>query len=164
MAAPAVIRSSDGEHYILSWDLVVVQLWRGTPSVTSVAAANRTIRACIAEHREQTNLLLIIEAGSPVPDLAARRELLRLTRDIIPTMSIAVAVAEGGGFRAATVRSVGIALTALFPHKMPLQIVDTVAHAAPRFAPHLSPTSGGPAAMVSAIAAIRAEIVGQGRR
>jgi hypothetical protein len=120
---------------------------------------NRLARAFTYENRVSVAFLGIVEATSPPPNERARAELAVFSRDTIPRMGLAVLVAEGGGFRAAFVRGVGITLTLLMPHRLPFKFVSTLEEAATHLAPYISATSGGAEGLTRAVNEVRQRIV-----
>jgi hypothetical protein len=117
-----------------------------------------TANRLLANEGGPVTCLFIVEASSPPPNDAARKELARFSRDIVPRMSLAVIVAEGGGFRAALVRGVGVALTTLMPHSVPFKFVNTVDEALALLKLHLSPTAGGAEGLRRALTEMRAQM------
>jgi hypothetical protein len=141
-----------------TWDRVLLSIWRLTATEPSFLELSRVARAFIAEESRPVSYLSIVEASAPPPPDAARQELAKFSRDIVPKMAAAVIVAEGGGFRSAFVRGVGITLTMLMPHKVPFKFASTVKEGAALIGPHLSPSSGGAEGLVRAIADLREQI------
>jgi hypothetical protein len=152
------IQAVDAAHASAIWARTVIVVWRGTPSLDRVQALNRFGRRFVGEGPGAATCLYIVEPSSPPPGDVARRELAVFSREIASKMALAVIVAEGGGFRASLVRGVGIALTALMPHRVPFKFVHDVEEALALLAPHLLPTSGGAAALEAAAAEVRASI------
>lgn len=70
-------------------------------------------------------------------------------------MVLAVVVAEGGGFRAALVRGVGIALSTMMPHRVPFKFVSEVEEALALLGPHLSKAGRGVAGLRDALGKLR---------
>jgi len=70
-------------------------------------------------------------------------------------MHMSVVVAEGGGFRGALVRAVGVTLTTLMPHSSKFKFVNDLNAAARLIAPHLPPGSGGEDALIRATEELR---------
>jgi hypothetical protein len=152
----ATVRAEDADHCIAVWNRTLIQLWRFATSGPAVSGMNRIARALLAEEGGPVTSIGIVEPTSDVPGAEARAELARFSRDFASRMALAVMVAEGGGFRGAIVRSVGVALTRLAPHKVPFKFVDTVEQGAMALAPHLPEATGGPSALMRAIAELRA--------
>jgi hypothetical protein len=53
-----------------------------------------------------------------------RKTLAAFSRDGVSRMSTSVVVAEGGGFRSALVRAVGVTLTTILPHSSKFRFVN----------------------------------------
>ena len=119
---------------------------------------SRVAREFMAEESRPVSYLSIVEASAPPPPDVARQELAKFSRDIVPKMAAAVIVAEGGGFRSAFVRGVGITLTMLMPHRVPFKFAGTVKDGAALIGPHLSPLSGGSVALVRVIEELREQL------
>jgi hypothetical protein len=102
--------------------------------------------------------LFIVERSSPPPGDDGRRNLATFSRDIVKRMSLAVVVAEGGGFRAALVRGVGVALTTLLPHQGNFKFVNDLDAGVRLLEPHLPPSSGGREALVAQVELLRDRI------
>lgn len=153
--AAAIVRAKDGDHCIATWQRVFISVWRFRTPPGAIANMHRLLRAFMAERGDPVSMVMVIESTSSVPDAGGRAELAALSRDLVPKMNTAVVVAEGGGFRVATVRGVAIALTVLMPHKVPFKFVDTVGQASMVIAPYLPKTTGGATAFVGAVAAMR---------
>jgi hypothetical protein len=153
--AAAIVRVRDADHCVATWHRVFISVWRFRTPSGAIANMLRLLRAFMAEHGDPVTMVMIIESTSGVPDAGGRAELAALSRDLVPKMSVAVIVPEGGGFRVATVRGVAIALTVLMPHKVPFKFVDTVSQASVVIAPYLRKATGGPAAFASAVATMR---------
>ena len=71
-------------------------------------------------------------------------------------MAVAVKVPEGGGFRSAMVRGVGVALTVLAPHKAPFKFAGSVAEGAQQLARFLPASAGGAEQLAAAAPEARA--------
>jgi hypothetical protein len=102
--------------------------------------------------------LFIVEAKSPAPDDETRRNFATFSRDIVAQMRLAVIVSEGGGFRGALVRAVGVALTTILPHRSNFKFVNDVDMAAQLLAPCLAPGTGGAAELVRIVEEVRAKL------
>jgi hypothetical protein len=107
------------------------------------------------EEREPISSLAIIEPSATPPSQAARKELSRFYREFAPRMRAAIVVAEGGSFRAAFVRGVGITLSTLAPRSLPFTFATNVKEAATVLAPHLSHLAGGSVGLQAALADLR---------
>ncbi len=111
--------------------------------------------------------LFIVEHSSPSPDDETRRNFATFSRDIVAKMAIAVIVSEGGGFRGALVRAVGVTLTTILPHRSHFKFVNDVDAAAQLLKHHLAPGSGGAPAILQVVEEVRSKIgqeIGDGPR
>lgn len=105
---------------------------------------NRIANAFIDTSSVPASSLFIVEGTSPPPEQETKKNFATFSRDIVARMSIAVIVSEGGGFRGAIVRAVGLTLTTIMPHRSRFHFVNDVPAAAELLAPHLQ--AGGRAA------------------
>jgi hypothetical protein len=157
------IRAVDANHGVATWERTLIQVWHGPGTPLALANVNEVARAFIAEVRSgPITSLYIVEPSSPPPSDVARRELATFSRELVPKMALAVIVAEGGGFRAALVRGVGIALTTLMPHRVPFKFVNEIEEALTLLAPHLSRSAGGVDGLREALGELRLAIQGAG--
>ena len=117
----------------------------------------------VTSSRDPVSSLFIIERGSPAPDDATRKSLASFSRDIVSRMSISVVVAEGGGFRSAMVRAVGVTLTTILPHSSKFRFVNDVTSASQLIEPHLKAGSGGAQGLLAAADELRAMIGAKSR-
>jgi len=131
------VRGADDAHAIGIWNTTLIQIWRGAVNLQSAQHANEVAMQLIASCTAAPTSLYIVEPTSPPPPLASRAPLATFSRDISAQMALSVIVAEGGGFRSAGVRAVGVALTTLLPHRISFEFETTVEAAAQRFEPHL---------------------------
>jgi len=145
-------RSHDSDHCIVTWDRVIIQVWRFATTREAIADLELISRAFIAEQRTRKICSVsIVEHTSPPPGELVRGHLSRFYRELAPSVHEAVIVPEGGGFRAAMVRGVGVALSTLAPRSLSFKFADSVRSAADVVGPHLSPTAGGAMALEAAI-------------
>lgn len=157
--APAVsltIINRNRQHSLAIWGPVVIDVWHGA---FTTPEHRKTIEACervIADNPQGGLFLSIVERDSPPPDEAARAQLARWSRDTVPRLAAAAIVAAGGGFRAALVRGVGVALTALMPHRVPFKFFGTVDEGCYYIAQKLPREAGGVAALREAVETLRA--------
>lgn len=153
------VRSLDKNHVVATWDRVFIQIWRGeaTPrSVESMADAGRAWARELVGNPGSS--LSVVESSSPPPNDRVRPLISSFYRDLAPYVRHQLFVAEGSGFRVALVRGVGLAVSALAPSFLPFKFVSTVPEAAELLSPVLSPSAGGPSALVAAVAEIRAKL------
>ncbi len=150
-----VFLTVDENHALATWDRVLIQLWRGP--VTQFAASNLRVQTRKFQDQSQVPIcsLAIVEPTSPAPADELRRDLSSFYRENAQKMVKQVVVAEGGGFRAALVRGVGIALSTLAPQMLPFKFVSSVGEAATVLEPHLSSRAGRAKGLLNAIDVMR---------
>jgi hypothetical protein len=85
-------------------------------------------------------------------------------RELAPGMRHQLFVAEGSGFRAAIVRGVGLAVSALAPSLLPFKFASSAEDAANTIAPCLSIYAGGAGGILEALAVLRARLDEQAAR
>jgi hypothetical protein len=151
------IASSETGHCFATWDRLAVAIWRLGAARRSVGEMVAVVRSLKAKHRERVCFLGIVEPTSPPPDEGARAELTRFSREVVPSLAVAIIVGEGGGFRMSLVRAVGITLTALLPHRVPFKFLSNVKDAIPLIVPHLSPEADGADGLELALAEVRSK-------
>jgi hypothetical protein len=149
----------DADACIATWCRTVICVYRGPASVEHVTIASKQCRALIERNAGPTTYLSIIERSSPAPTEEVRRALAVWSRDVVTQMAAAVIVGEGGGFKNAIVRGVGIALTALIPHKVPFKFSSSVTEGVQLISRYLPAEHGGAAALQRAIEQVRASWV-----
>jgi hypothetical protein len=149
---------ADDAHVVATWGRTFIQIWRGAPRASTSALINELAATFVTRSPLPATSLSIVEAASPSPDDATRKNLATFSRDLVKQMELAVIVAEGGGFRGALVRAVGAALTTILPHRTRFKFVDDVASAAELLAPHLVEGSGGPEALLRVVTECRSKI------
>jgi hypothetical protein len=136
---------------------LAVAVWRLSASRGSVGEMVAVVRSLMATHQERVCFLGIVEPTSPPPDEGARAELARFSREVVPSLAVAIMVGEGGGFRMSLVRAVGITLTTLLPHRVRFKFLSNVKDAIPLIVPHLSPEAGGAVGLERALAEVRSK-------
>ena len=151
----ARIVAQDGDYFAAAWHETLLTVFRGACTLQHVLRINEACKALLDERRADVMYLSIIERSSPPPSDTVRRELATWSRDTVTRMAVAVVVAEGGGFKNALVRGVGVALTVLAPHKVPFKFASSVEEASTLIAPFLSQSAGGAADLVLAVAEVR---------
>lgn len=149
---------ADDAHAVATWGRTFIQIWRGAPRAHTSARINELASAFLAASSVPATSLWVVEAKSPAPDDATRKNLAAFSRDLASQMRLCVVVAEGGGFRGALVRAVGAALTTILPHRTRFKFADDVGAAAELLGPHLPPGSGGPEALLRIAAEVRSHI------
>jgi len=151
----ARIVAHDSDYVVAKWHATVIGMFRGAATLQHVLVISKTCSASLAEGRGDVTYLSVIERSSPAPSETVRAELATWSRDVVSKLAMAVIVAEGGGFKNALVRGVGVALTLLAPHKVPFKFTSSVEEGAALLAPFLPEGTGGAAELVLAIAAVR---------
>ena len=159
---PVVVRAVDDVHVVGIWGTTLIQIWRGAPTNALTTEANRIAHEFVASSPIPASNLFIVEAKSPPPDDETRKTLAAFSRDIVSRMSISVVVAEGGGFRSALVRGVGVALTMILPHSSKFKFVNDLSGAVSLIEPHLKPGIGGARALINAANELRGKIGARG--
>jgi hypothetical protein len=154
----ALIRVQDDAHVVAVWGSTLIQIWRGAPTNLLTGEVNRIASGIVAASVHPISSLFIVERGSPAPDDEARKNMATFSRDIVSRMSISVVVAEGGGFRSALVRAVGVTLTTILPHSSKFRFVNDVSSAVQLIEPHLKPGTGGARGLLEATNELRAKI------
>jgi hypothetical protein len=137
-----LVRTVDRDHCVATWDRVLLQVWRLSTTAEAIENLYTVTRAFMAQERRPISSLAIVESTSPPPSDAVRKALSKYYRELAPKMNAAIVVAEGGGFRAAIVRGVGLTLSMLAPKKLPFTFLGDVNEAAQLLAPNLSSTAG----------------------
>src|SRR3954465_842233 len=139
----ARILAQNADVCLAVWQQTVIHIWRGQPTVESIAEMVAACNQLISSSRAPVTYLSIVERSSPPPEEPVRAALAQWSRDVVPRMVGAVIVAEGSGFRSALVRGVGLALTTLMPHRIPFKFVSSVDDAIDHLASKLPVASGG---------------------
>jgi hypothetical protein len=157
--SPAVtVLVADSVHVIGTWGRTFVQIWRGGTTRDTVAEMNRFAGQFVESKGSAATSLFIVERTSPPPDEASRKEIAKFSRDAAKNMSLSVVVAEGGGFRAALVRAVGVTLTTLLPHSSKFKFENDLDTAIRLLEPHLLPGTGGAGGLETAVEELRSKI------
>jgi hypothetical protein len=152
------IRVADEGHVVATWGRTFIQIWRGPPTGKKSAKINQIAAQFVDESAFLATSLFIVEAKSPSPDDETRRNFATFSRDIVSKMSLSVIVSEGGGFRGALVRAVGVALTTILPHRSNFKFVNDVEAAAQLLGSRLMPGTGGAAELLRVADEVRAKI------
>jgi hypothetical protein len=155
---PVDVRALDDAHVVGTWARTFIQIWRGVPTAKATADVNRFASAFVAADTFRATSLFIVEPRSPAPDDEPRKNFAAFSRDIVGQMSLAVIVSEGGGFRGALVRAVGVTLTTMVPHRSHFKFVNDVETAAQLLKPYLLPGSGGAEALLRVVEDLRGKI------
>jgi hypothetical protein len=130
---------SDKDHCVGLWDRVLIQVWHYKTTARAIAELTLVARKFTVEAQAPISSLAIIERTSPPPHDQDRKLLANFYREFAPTMAMQIVVADGGGFRAALVRAVGVTLSTLAPRALPFKFVGDVTDASALLAAHLSP-------------------------
>jgi hypothetical protein len=154
----ALVRVVDDVHVVGVWGTTLIQIWRGAPTSTLTAEMNRIASGLVASSRHPVSSLFIVERQSPTPDDEARKDFATFSRDIVSRMVVSVVVAEGGGFRGALVRAVGVTLTTILPHSSKFRFVGDVASAVQLIEPHLEPGNRNGGALLAAADELRGKM------
>ena len=158
MSAPKIpmsIVAQDTDFFVAAWHETVISVFRGAVPLQHVLDISKTCRALLGEGRGPVTYLSVIERSSPAPSETVRNQLAVWSRDVVTKLALAVMVAEGGGFKNALVRGVGVALSLLAPHKVPFKFSSSVEEGAGSLAPFLPEKAGGAAELILAIAEAR---------
>lgn len=157
VAISATILTADHDHCIAAWNGTLIQIWRRATTAAAAQKMSETARAFAASRRDEITILFIVEADSEVPGDQARKALKQFLSDIGPRTSCMVVVPEGGSFRAATVRSIGVALGVVFL-RFPMKFAATVEEGTAMLAPHLPPGPAGAEGLRAAVTRLRADL------
>jgi len=155
----ARIIAQDADHFVATWHETVISVFSGAATLQNVLDISKACKALLDAGRGAVTYLSVVERSSPAPTETVRAELATWSRDIVTKLALAVMVAEGGGFKNALVRGVGVALTLLAPHKVPFKFAGSVEEGAALLAPLLPAEAGGVAELISVIAEERARWV-----
>lgn len=147
-----IIHQVDADHTIATWDRVLIQIWRGSPTNPMIVEMAAITRQLIGRTQpDKICSISIVEPTSPPPKDETRRQLAAFFKDITPHSAELLIVNVGGGFRAALIRGVGLALSTLSPKSLPFRFVDSIPTAVELVSRHLSPLAGGPKALDEAL-------------
>jgi hypothetical protein len=152
------VRVADDTHVVAIWGTTLIQIWRGTATGEASAEVNRIGRELVAHATTPATSLFIVERGSPPPGDETRKNFAAFSRDIVSRMALGVVVAEGGGFRGALVRAVGVTLTTLMPHSSKFKFVNDLDTALGLLEPHLARGIGGRERLLSVTEELRKKI------
>jgi hypothetical protein len=137
--APAL----DKDHCVALWDNVLIQVWHFAATAAAVTELERIARSFILQRGGRICSVAVIERTSPPPKDDVRVLLAKFYRELAPQMSEQIVIADGGGFRGALVRAVGVTLSTFAPRALPFRFVGSVNEATALVAPHLSARAGG---------------------
>ncbi|HEY0466740.1 MAG TPA: hypothetical protein VGC79_21180 [Polyangiaceae bacterium] len=153
--SPARMVAQDRDYFVAVWHETVISVFRGAVTLQHVLDISNTCKALLDERRGEVTYLSVVERSSPAPTETVRRALAFWSRDVVTKLGVAVMVAEGGGFKNALVRGVGVALTVLAPHKVPFKFSGSVDEGAALITAFLSEKAGGAEQLILAIAEAR---------
>jgi hypothetical protein len=148
----------DRDHCIAVWKQTLIHIWRGPATAPAVGRMVEACKTLLSNGKGNVTCLVIVERSSPPPAEPVRLALARWSREMVPRMAAAVFVAEGGGFRSAIVRGVGLTLTTLVPHRVPFKFVATLQEALNELARAIPVHTGGVVGLGMAVDALRAEM------
>ena len=141
-----------------TWRELFVVIWRHETTAKGIDACRQGLLDVRASHPDGCAVLSIIEPNAPMPPADVRDSLSRTLSEFGDLIKASGVVFEGGGFRAAAVRSVvtGISLVAKqpFPHK----VFATVTAASSWVAPSMPGGAAGPKELTDAVSAIRRQL------
>lgn len=163
LATDWVAQVRDKDHAVALWDNVLIQVWHFATTASAVSELDRVARAFIAQRGGPICSIAVVEKTSPPPKDEVRAQLARFYRELAPQMHEQIVVADGGGFRGALVRAVGVTLSTFAPRALPFRFVGSVAEATALVRPHLSAQSGGEAALRRVLGEIRDDSRGLAR-
>jgi hypothetical protein len=133
----------DKDHCVALWDSVLIQVWHFATMAAAVTELETIARSFIARRGGRICSIAVIERTSPPPKDDVRALLAKFYRELAPQMSERIVIADGGGFRGALVRAVGLTLSTFAPRALPFRFVASVNEATALVAPHLSLRADG---------------------
>jgi hypothetical protein len=146
-----------GEDITATWHDVLINIQRGNATTLTPHNIQRAAEALLLTH-QQFVLLIVVEPQAPPPAAQIRKRLSDFLASRRSNILRTFVVAEGGGFRAAIVRGVGVALSLLAPKALSFTFCDSVEQVAAALAPALE-DYGGTDAFLGAIEEIRNDTV-----
>lgn len=158
MNPPILVRGTDDNYIVGIWGTTLIQIWRGAATAKASAEVNRIGRELVESTPFPATSLFLVERGSPPPEDETRKNFAAFSRDIVSRMALSVVVAEGGGFRGALVRAVGVTLTTLLPHSSKFKFVNDLGTAVRLIEPHLRPGIGGAEGLTAATEELRSKL------
>jgi hypothetical protein len=144
---------SGTDEVVAAWNNLLILIQRGEVTATTMAHFESAAKSILARHKEMA-VLMVIEPNSPPPSAEVRSTLSQILAVHRARNLRTVVVPEGGGFRSATVRGVGTALSLLAPKAFAFTFGKSVEEAAAALAPLVN-SSGGAAGIVRTIADLR---------
>jgi hypothetical protein len=137
------------------WHNVLIHIQTGAATPASIPNLAAGAKSILLRHRTFA-FILVIEPQAPPPAHSIRKQLTDFLNEYQPKIIRAIVVPEGGGFRAATVRGVGTAVSLLAPKAFNFSFCETIGDAAMKIGPVIEPL-GGAAALSQVIEQIRAD-------
>jgi hypothetical protein len=155
----ANIRAHEASYCFSTWHDTFIQVWSGTTTIEGAIKQESLSRDFVAERGPGRGVtLLVVEHSSSPPTGEILERFSRYTRDVIPSMAIAVGVADGGGFRMASMRTVAAGVALLLPKRVPWKFADSVEAGVAILAPHLTEGPSGAPALVRAVGTLREHV------
>jgi hypothetical protein len=152
----------DASHVVVTWDCMLIQLWRGEVTSTAIQELLELARALVeAQGEHSPSILTIIESRSPAPEQKVRAQLSACFNELAKGMRHQIFLSEGSGFRAALIRGVGLTVSALAPSLLPFKFAASLDEVGVTMAPHLSPSSGGPEGLKKVVSDLHAMLDAQ---
>lgn len=136
-----------------AWHNVLIHVQKGAATPASIPNLTAAAKWILLRHKTFV-FLLIVEVQAPPPDASARKQLMEFLNVYQDKMVRSIVIPEGGGFRAATVRGVGTAVSLLAPKSFAYSFCESVSDAATKIRDVLEPL-GGTAALIRVLDEIR---------
>jgi len=124
------IEDSTSDYVFAHWDRVVLVVWRGRTTLSSVRLGEQVFEQHASRCAGPVLLLTIVEPAAPLPALEARMELVAFLRRGAGRIERSALVFEGEGFRAASVRAVVAGMSLFSRPAYPHRVFSSVSGAA----------------------------------
>lgn len=124
MAVERIIE--DGDFVLASWRNVLIRVGRGASSAERVATIHQHASRLLPAYPDGVAILMWLHAGSVIPSNETRRRSGEMLQDLGPKLQCLVAVVEGTGFWASSIRSVLTGLMLVSRMTFPLKTFDTI--------------------------------------
>jgi hypothetical protein len=138
-----LLRANSDASFLNVGDVLVI-VWHGELSPTSLAMYETCFAEMAAAHQSGFSVLAVIEAGAGQPDGAARSTLARIFGRFEQQLRAVCVAIEGSGFRIATIRMIVTGIASMVRRNYPLSIEGTGTRAANWISRH-SPSQNGEA-------------------
>jgi hypothetical protein len=125
-----------------TWHNVLIHIQKGSPTPASIPNLTAAAKAILLKHKTFV-FILIVEPQAPPPPTATRKQLTDFLDLFKEQIIRSIVIPEGGGFRAATVRGVGTAVSLLAPKSFNFSFCESVAEAATKIQQVVAPLGGG---------------------